>query len=245
MASSTGKTLTVLGDSLSMVRIDEQIWANDLYPSRIMLQTGIPVYNRARRTNTTSDQCRWQNLYDDIKGTRSEYYVIQLGVCDCYPRLFRKWQQNILARLPEAIRNPIIGYRSSRRYEITRRSPHFFVPIAEFEHCYKQLLAEINGLPGDARRVALINIAYPSQANIERNYNLLPIIDSYNQIIHELADQPDSPGTTAHQVHRAAIRRCRELELARGNANHLRAHRHCRIGCRRRPARGRQSGADD
>ena len=188
MHELAGKSLTVLGDSLSMSRIDDNLFAADLYPSRLAVKLGLLVFNRARRTNTTEVQCSWQNLYDDVKGSNSDYYVIQLGVCDCYPRIFTKLQHSLLAKLPERLRSIIIASRSRRRYSITKKHPYFNVNISDFERYYRKILAEIDAMEGKSREVIMINIAYPNQSGIDRNYNLLSIIQSYNSVIARLAE---------------------------------------------------------
>lgn len=187
MHKLAGKSLTVLGDSLSMIRVEHDIFGKDLYTSQLMLDEKLLVFNRAKRACTTEMQCHVQNIYDDIKGTDSDYYVIQLGVCDSYPRIFSPWQHKVIAALPPAISKQIIGFRSKRRLEITKKRPLFNVPLEDFVRFYNRILDEIEKLPGARRPTLLINIGYPSQENIERNYNLVEIIESYNAVIRQVS----------------------------------------------------------
>jgi len=84
--------ITILGDSLDMPRLNENILYKDTYAYKLdsLLGNDYLVINRSRRANTILEQANRQNINDDILSSESEYFIIHLGIVDCAPRLFSK-----------------------------------------------------------------------------------------------------------------------------------------------------------
>lgn len=181
--------ITTLGDSLSLARSEDKIYFKDTYSYLLnkSLRGKYLVLNKSKRGNTTHIQTDFQNLYDDVYTTESSYFVIQLGIVDCAPRIISKYEKEILRRFfSKKIQNLYIKIKSSKRRFLTKYFPNTYVSISAFEKKYEYLLTKICEQPG-VNKVILINIADTNPENKRRSFNFEKNINNYNKIINSFS----------------------------------------------------------
>ena len=183
------KIVTIIGDSLSMARSEYGITTKTSYAYLLneLLGTDYLVCNKAKRTNTIVEQTSRQCIYDDVLTTDSTYFIIQLGIVDCAPRLFSIIQSKILKYIkPKFLRDLIINFKSNHRYFFTKSFPKVFVPIDLFTEKYNYLLDTILK-ETNVKKIIIINIADTNENNKQRSFGFEKNINSYNKVISDLA----------------------------------------------------------
>ena len=186
--------ITVLGDSLSMARVEEGISIRDTYPFQLneLLGKDFYVVNRSKRGNTSVVQSSTQNLYDDIETSESKVIIIQIGICDCSPRIISKYERVVLKYvLPKTIARIYIKVKSKYRYFFTKYLPMTYVSRALFEQCYEKILSSSLKLDGIVK-VIVINIADTNLKNKNRSFNFAKNILKYNSIILKLVESKNN-----------------------------------------------------
>ncbi|MDC1317697.1 SGNH/GDSL hydrolase family protein [Flavobacteriaceae bacterium] len=180
--------ITILGDSLSMARIEDGISYKDTYSYLLSeyLKKDYLVLNKSKRGNTTKNQINPQNIYDDIITTNSNFFIIQIGIVDCSPRIITMKEKVILRYLfSEKIQNIYIGFKSKYRRFITRNFPKTYVSLDNFNDNYKLLIQTILKQTA-VKKIVLINISDTNNINKYRSYGFENNIISYNQVISKL-----------------------------------------------------------
>ncbi|MHA8090226.1 SGNH/GDSL hydrolase family protein [Aquirufa antheringensis] len=188
MIKSGKKILTILGDSLSMVRFDEDLTLWFTYPYLLMdlLGDSYHIVNRSKRGNTTVIQTNPQYLYDEVETSESNYVIIQIGICDCSPRIILKYERFILKYiLNKSVRNYYLKFKSKYRYFFTKYFPKTYVNRTLFESRYRVLLDSILKL-STLEKVIIINIADTNDKNKLRSFGFENNIKDYNNIINNL-----------------------------------------------------------
>lgn len=176
------ETILILGDSNCVPRIEDNIYYKDIFPS--MLVNHFNVINRSRRGNDTFIQTEDLNISDDIKGfNHIDYCIINLGLVDYAPRLFKRKEQKILSYLPSFISSYIIKKFSKNRMKITKLRNINYVNIIEFERNYQKIIDSI----GKVKKIILIKIIHPSEKLIKKSYDIEDKVKLYNNMIEKLA----------------------------------------------------------
>jgi len=184
--------LSVLGDSLSRPRPEENINLTDTYSFLLSNLLGKSVYviNNARRANTTSQQIQESYLINDINSCLSEYYIIQLGIVDCAPRLFSIFQQKLINQIhPVYLKNFIIKFMSKRRYFFTKHFPKVYVKLNNFYFNYSELINYITITQTNLKKIFVINIPKTNEYNLKRSFGFENNIKEYNEIINRIAKE--------------------------------------------------------
>lgn len=180
--------ITILGDSLSMARIENGISYKDTYSYLLSeyIKKDYLVLNKSKRGNTITNQISIQNIYDDVITTNSEYFIIQIGIVDCAPRIISMKEKVILRYLfSEKIQNIYIGFKSKYRRFITRNFPKTYVSLDVFKDNYIHLI-EIILKQSNVKKIVVINIADTNLKNKNRSFGFENNIISYNQVISKL-----------------------------------------------------------
>jgi len=141
--------------------------------------------------NDTRFQTMFGALARDVKQFEPNIVIIQLGICDCAPRLFSQKEKGIILNLPKFIRKKIIKFFSKHRYFFTKRFPKVYVNIYYFRKKYQQILTEIKKI---GAYPIIINIAKPSQDLLNISYNYLRNVRSYNAVLSNLAEKKKQCG---------------------------------------------------
>ncbi len=186
--------VTIIGDSLALNRYDDGINDQDLYAYKIFTKFNGALYinNKAKRANTTAAQNTAENIKEDILANRSDFYIIQLGICDSSPRLFRERERKILSvmtslKLTRYIASRYIKSKNARRYELTKRNPIRLVEVDDYCRNFEEIInAVLTGNP--SARIYVITIAYPGEYLTSRSYGIIESIEAYNACLHALAD---------------------------------------------------------
>ena len=188
--SNEKKIITVLGDSLSMVRIENGISIKKTYAYQLnkILGDNFYVINKSKRGNTSVVQSSTQNLYDDIETSESKFIIVQIGICDCSPRIISRLERLVLNYiLPKPIAQVFIKIKSNNRYFFTKYFPMSYVNSVRFENSYKKLLSSAFQLNGIVK-VFVINIADTNSSNKNRSFGFNKNILEYNRIISNLVE---------------------------------------------------------
>lgn len=107
--------------------------------------------------------------------------VLNLGIVDCAPRLFRRAESFFLERLPERLREWIISVARRLRRRNDRRA---YVPPARFERNLRQYFERCEA--AGVERLVVIGIISPDDRALERNPGLRGASSRYNAIYREL-----------------------------------------------------------
>ncbi len=184
--------LTILGDSLSLRRAENEIFEKDIYSFLLQekIKNTIFIINKSQANNTSEIQNSFESFICNIKGAQSRFFVIQLGIVDCAPRLFKKRTKQILDLLSgiPIIRNLssyYIKYKSANRLKITKRKLIREVSPKQFDSNIRSIIEKIkNNNP--IKKIWLINIAYPGDYLQNRSFGIIEIINEYNAILEKI-----------------------------------------------------------
>jgi len=181
------KRIAILGDSLNMPRPDEGIEYENLY-SFLLIKEGYHVINKSKRANDTNLQTKSQNLLDDIVFLRPNVLIVHLGIVDCAPRIFRRYEQKIINYLPLLLKKNIIKLCSKYRYFITKYRKITYVNEKEFE---ENLIKIIETAKDFVEKIIIIKILNTSEENNKRSYGFYNNILNYNKIIEKISNKYD------------------------------------------------------
>lgn len=187
-------TVLVVGDSLAMVRPNDGIFIQDIYPSLLQRSLGSTflVVNGAKRANTTRDILTDDYFHAEIvRPCMPTIVIIHLGIVDCTPRLFTQREKSILAIME---RTPLIRHlgrwlisrRSSKRYAHTQTRKIQLVPLDEYESNLSRFVDRTRQETG-CQRFLFINIVQPGPRLTDRNHGIAVLIARYNNAISRIA----------------------------------------------------------
>lgn len=181
--------IIIIGDSLSMPRLEENISYENTYAYKLSQKKDeYDVICRSVRANDTRKQTSRQSIYDDLSVFNPDVVIVHLGIVDCAPRLFGKKEMFLLSLLPKKIQNIIISPLSRKRFLITKQRPKVYVKINEFKHNLSILVGEIKK---HTNEIIFISIAATNRSNIERSYGIVKNIGDYNEVIKEECSRSD------------------------------------------------------
>ncbi len=180
------KIITILGDSLSMARMENGIFFENTYAFLLqdLFDKNYLVVNKSKRANTIVTQSNTQNMYDDVLTIKnSDTFIIQLGIVDCAPRIISIWESKILKYFrPKFISNYYMKFKSKNRKFFTKYYPKTYVPLEVFKKRYNCLIETIsNKTP--ANKIILINIADTNDKNKSKSFGFSENINKYNEVI--------------------------------------------------------------
>lgn len=184
--------LLIAGDSLSMSRHVDGITFEQTYA--VMIQRAHPsalVINGSERANSSRRIGSDDYMDEYLRPLAPEHVIVQIGVVDCTPRIFTYLERRVLGlmhRLPllRGISAAIIRTASRNRAAIARTRNMAMVPLEEFERHLRTFIAEARRIRNDCR-VALVNIACPSDAFLSRNPSALEFVERYNTALDSIA----------------------------------------------------------
>jgi hypothetical protein len=183
------KTVLVVGDSLSMVRPGDGVCLEHTYPYMLQekLGGGVYMFNCSQRANDSSKIVSEGYFSESVGAARVDFLILQLGIVDCTPRLFTDTQRKILAglRLLPLLRasvDAVIKRKSLRRYDLTKRKRIVNVSLSEFESNIARFLEAAKAKSPQVKIVA-VNIPYPGQSMVSRNFGLIENVENYNRCL--------------------------------------------------------------
>jgi acyl-CoA thioesterase I len=173
--------IVLLGDSLGMPTGSEEIEYEDTYPYLLKIDLKhFEIISRHRRTNDTSKQLSSQRIFDDIEMLKPDVLVVHLGIVDCAPRVFSRFQNAIFSMLPVIVVRNILRIISHFRYNITKLNNKTYVKKDKFKINIEKFIDISNEM---GMQLLFIEILMTSQKNDNRSYNFKNNIIEYNKII--------------------------------------------------------------
>ena len=183
------KIITIVGDSLSMVRPSEGINYRDTYPFILqnMLGEGYHIVVRNRRSNDSQIQSHPQHIQDDVLFNDSEYVILHFGIVDCAPRLMTRKETLFLKVVNiKFITEKYIGFKSRYRRFFTKHFQWTRVSQERFRENMNYLVDSIKN-NNAAQKIIIINIADTNERSEYRSYgykrNILKFNNSLKPIV--------------------------------------------------------------
>ncbi len=183
------RIITIVGDSLSMVRPQADIDYVDTYEYKLQnyLGSDFHVIQRSKRLNDVNVVA--ESLEDDVLNNNSKFVILHVGIVDCAPRLFSRNVYlffNFISRYPilRKIVSTIIKFKSRNRRFWTRICPKTYVSKDVFHERLEFIINQIKERTNS--HVIIINIADTNNRNKKRSYNYDKNIKEYNSIIKEI-----------------------------------------------------------
>lgn len=179
------KKIVIIGDSLALPRPWDGLVFEDTYPF-LLSQTGErrTVINISRRANTSTYQATEIALLDSVDSFKPDIAVLHLGIVDCAPRLFSRFQQRVLERIPMSVSKKIIRFFSLRRTWFTRHFPKVYVRPNEFKKSIGRILERIRQ---HHCSMIVIGICTAPESLSKRSIGINANIRKYNQMLKESA----------------------------------------------------------
>ena len=175
--------LVVIGDSLAMHDIDNNIPTNKTYPYLIKSNfSAVDLIVRNRRANTSLQQSRKQHIYDDIDAFNPDIFLFHLGIVDCSPRVIGRYEKFVLSVMPEFVTIPIKKFISKNRYFLTKVLKRVYVSESSF---YKNIKLLLEHMINKNSNIIVIGINASSDLSM-KSYNIKENIREYNLILEKL-----------------------------------------------------------
>ena len=188
--------LTILGDSLAVRRNEAGIEEINTYG--YLIQESLPgvfVMNKARRNTSSDDLAGLASRVYDIDGGHSSYFVIQVGIVDCSPRIFSQKFRQLLDALSgySLLKTPInfyIAMKSRKRFRLTKKKRIAYVDKVAYEKNLRSVISHIKET-NPAKRIFLINIVNPNAYIQEISFGIGELIETYNGCLARIAAGTD------------------------------------------------------
>lgn len=187
------RNIVIIGDSLACPRPWIGLGQNDTYASLIQRSLGgdAHVINLASGDRSTRHYASEAFKKTYIENSATDTLVSQLGIVDCAPRLMTLLERGIgflcqKARVTNAVFQSYVAFKSAHRMFFTRHFPNILVEKDEFERNMRLILENFFS-KGEAKRAILINIAFPGAHLTTRSFDVLRIIESYNEVLARIA----------------------------------------------------------
>lgn len=187
------KILTILGDSLALVRPEDNICEKDLYPYKIQqaLNKRIYVNTKAVKNNTSAIENSLSGLVYHIQAASASYAIIGLGIVDCSPRLFSKKMKQVLdcaTKIPyiNKIAHRYIAYHSNNRFKLTKKKSITETSVEEYRENMKEIISNLQKY-NPIEKIFLITIAFPGPYLTERSWGIEQNIRQFNDVLYELS----------------------------------------------------------
>ncbi|MDY9922949.1 SGNH/GDSL hydrolase family protein [Methanobacterium sp.] len=187
------KLITIVGDSLSMVRPWDGILYKDTYVYKLqeLLNNNYIIIHYSERANNILLEYNRVVGQDGMLYSQPDIIIIHLGIVDCAPRLFSQQKHQILNFLSSltifnSITSFYMQFKSKHRRFFTKNFPKTYVPIEIFKDKFEYLINEIR--KNTNAKVLIINIADTNKINKARSYGFEKNILEYNQILEDLVN---------------------------------------------------------
>lgn len=186
MASDEKEVLLVQGDSLTLPH--DSVPYPHTWPG--LLQRDLDefyVVNVGQSEKTTADLSGGLNVHQkrELEYYEPEIVVVQVGIVDCAPRYFRRWEKQLLDLIP--VHTVSDGLFFLAKYLRSRSESRSYVDKPTFRSNLESYCSRAE--KADVDRIVLVNILQPGTTYTEKNPRIEESITSYNAIIEDVADQ--------------------------------------------------------
>lgn len=186
----------IVGDSLSMVRPDQGITHEDIYAYLLQQELNKDGYdyfvlNASCRANSSQNAISINYLSETLDSIKPDLIVYFLGIVDCMPRLFSRYQRLLIrammsVKLLSKLGKLIISYHSRNRYSLTQRKLIQFVPLNEWKENLERFVEKTSC------KIVFVNIPHPGKQLQTRNFEIEKIIKNYNSCLDVIAKNNDA-----------------------------------------------------
>ncbi|MCX8059002.1 MAG: SGNH/GDSL hydrolase family protein [Spirochaetes bacterium] len=187
--------IVILGDSLSLPRPENNILFEDTYPYLLSTYKNILVINRSKRANDTNMQSREENLKEDILYLQPNFLIIHLGIVDCAPRVFTRFETYFLIpflnKFLFGFGNFLVNLFSKYRYFITKLRKIHYVEINKYYENLKKIIQYSKENVKDIK-IILIKILNTNEKNEKKSYMFNCTINNYNKVIDKIKEEDDN-----------------------------------------------------
>lgn len=175
----------IIGDSLAAQRPDDDLDINERWPALLSNNKNVLIRNLSKGFSTTQRLREPDVIKEAIK---SDIVIIQLGVVDCAPRRFKRWEMQLIYKLPGQFQKKIIAFLKKKKHQSTEKCyvkpPQFKKNIETFIKTIKKPVIYIQVLPATGKL-------------LKSNPDISGAITKYNSIIEQLSGKMDSLTTEA------------------------------------------------
>lgn len=192
------KIMTVLADSLALVRPEDNITEKDMYPYKIQVQLNGKIYvsSKVVKSNSSTIENSQSGLVYHLQAGCSSYVILGLGIVDCSPRLFSKRMKVVLecvTKIPLArkLAYGYIAYMSRNRLQLTRKKQQTETSLEEYKGNMKSIIEKIK-LYNPIEKIFLLTIAFPGPYLTERSWRIKENIEAFNEVLYDLATHEKS-----------------------------------------------------
>lgn len=192
------KIMTVLGDSLALVRPEDGISEKDMYPYKIQVQLHEQIYVNSKvvKSNSSTIENSLSGLVYHQQAGCSSYVILGLGIVDCSPRLFSKGMKIFLECITKMpfickLAYGYIAYKSRHRFHFTRRKNISETSIEEYRENMRSIIEKIK-LYNPIEKIFLLTIAFPGSYLTERSWGIKENIEAFNKVLYDLATHEKS-----------------------------------------------------
>jgi len=185
------KIMTVLADSLALVRPEDHITEKDMYPYKIQVQLNGEIYvsSKVVKSNSSTIENGPSGLVYHLQAGCSSYVILGLGIVDCSPRLFSKRMKAFLecvTKIPlvRKLAYGYIAYMSRNRLRLTRKKQQSETSLEEYKLNMKSIIEKIK-LYNPIEKIFLLTIAFPGPYLTERSWGIKENIEAFNSVLHD------------------------------------------------------------
>lgn len=160
------------------------------------------VLNAAQRANSSEAISSPHYLDEHVHPLRPDHVVIQVGIVDCAPRIFKRHERKILAFMKQIfllrkLADQFIRTSSRHRLAITRKRGLTLVTAKAFQQHLQEFMAECLACNENCG-FTFVNIPFPGKSFCDKNHNAASLIDQYNSILQNLAHQQGAAVVNLH-----------------------------------------------
>ncbi|MGB0806743.1 MAG: hypothetical protein ACPGRC_08635 [Salibacteraceae bacterium] len=166
--------ILVIGDSLAAQRPEDDIKESERWPKLFAKKTGACITNLSKGFSTTQ---RLVEQSTKIAAASASATIIQLGVVDCAPRRFKRWEMKFIYKLPKKWQTKTINFLKKRR---TQSLDKCYVSPSDFKKNISQFVSSL------VTPVYYVQILPASNTFKAANPQIEFAIRQYNGILNEL-----------------------------------------------------------
>ncbi len=186
--------ITILGDSTTLPRPQDGVTIDDTYP--LLLAEHAVVLNKSAISADTDYFLESRQLHYDIKYANSEYFVLNLGICDCSPRIFTKREKKLIDLLLDfkatnCLARYYLNRLSQNRLHHTKKRQIVNVQLNRFEQNIREIIKTISD-SNPIKTIFIVNVLDPSAELDARSYGLKNLVSQYNQVLSDIANSSDT-----------------------------------------------------
>ena len=175
----SGKKILCIGDSIGLPRdgVDYSKTWYYLLSNLLNLNVFIERFTREGTTDLLKSN-------DALEYYNPDCVIIQLGIVDCAPRLFKRESitPKVINRLPSSLRS--FFWRLIKKFK-TRSAKNSHVSLRDFKNNLKNYLDRC--VHSQVSKVVIIEIGKPGLEMIKKNPGISPSVARYNEVLQKLS----------------------------------------------------------